>query len=84
MFVRRRNKFQETYKSAAAGNVTMVHNHCVEQENGIARVPHAINKNKGSENTPVGVIACLINVAIYQLLINSKVEVTRNECQSVA
>ncbi|CAJ0647192.1 9848_t:CDS:2 [Entrophospora sp. SA101] len=59
MFVRRRNKFQETYKSAAAGNVTMVHNHCVEQENGIARVPHAINKN-------------------------NKVEVTRNECQSVA
>nr|CAG8541545.1 964_t:CDS:10 [Entrophospora candida] len=65
-FARRRNEFQETYKLAVAGDLTVVHNCWV------------------SENTLVEVIACLIDVTIYQLPINSKVEMTRNERQSVA
>ena len=36
------------------------------------------------ENTLVEIIACLIDMAMYYLLVNHKVEVTRTEYQSKA
>ncbi|CAH1767775.1 12422_t:CDS:2 [Entrophospora sp. SA101] len=81
-----------------AGDATVVHSRWVERENDRECIARGITEclmqlvktnsfrriSRGSENTLVEVVARLIDLAIYQLPINSEVEVTRNERQSVA
>ncbi|CAG8710520.1 12625_t:CDS:10 [Gigaspora margarita] len=79
-------------------DVNIVHYHWVEQESDRERIVRDITEclmqliksnsfhrvSRGSVNLLVEVVARLIEVATYQLPINRKVEVTRNEYQSVA